>query len=56
MSNSSCALNQFCNELALGGQCCPTVEALTLDCCGTPVIQECNLNEGCAALGLVGKC
>eukprot|EP00980_Cylindrotheca_fusiformis_P018056 scaffold5780_cov102-Cylindrotheca_fusiformis.AAC.3 len=53
---AQCASNSVCASLGLEGQCCPTTEGVTLDCCNPPVQAQCESNPVCASLGLEGQC
>ena len=56
--SSDCGLYPVCNGLGLAGECCPTIDAWTLDCCNDilPVQPLCQDNPACAALDLTGSC
>lgn len=54
-----CTANKFCNAPTLTGVCCPTIQNVSLDCCGatqTPVQESCVANAQCRDLGLTGAC
>jgi len=49
--DQTCAAHSACSELE--GNCCPTDEGVTLDCCGAAL---CSSHPECAGLGLAGNC
>jgi hypothetical protein len=54
---ASCQANKFCALLNLTGNCCPTDDNWTLECCsGYSFEVTCESNPKCAALGLKGAC
>jgi hypothetical protein len=54
---ASCQANKFCALLNLTGNCCPTDDNWTLECCsGHSFEATCESNPKCAALGLQGAC
>lgn len=56
-TNGTCETTSACAVLGLTGECCPTIDNWTLDCCTAPPIEkECSANAACAALNLEGEC
>ena len=57
--STSCEQRNACDALGLTGQCCPTTDGWTLDCC-TPSDQtvevQCKGNPVCAEMGLADAC
>jgi len=43
-------------NLSLSFYCSPTSEGVTLECCGSPVVEACAANPNCDDLGLTGSC
>jgi hypothetical protein len=50
-----CKANPSCAALKLTGNCCPTNDGVTLDCCKFDST-KCRSNTGCDKLGLKGEC
>merc|ERR550525_472618 len=57
-SSSSCSVHKKCVAAGLTGECCPTIDGVTLDCCDKPPPDEksCASHSACVTAGLTGQC
>lgn len=54
-NKAKCSANVACAAKKLAGDCCPTKDGVTLDCCKVNS-GKCNANAACKKLGLAGDC